>query len=287
MNFPHLQESFDRAASKVNPLIGGILDRALSGADISVDEATQLFEAEGPDLPALILAANHLRTETVGDIVTYVVNRNINFTNVCVKACGFCAFSRGHLAEEGYFLPVEEIIRRGQEAREQERELSRPNSLLQRRTAGGADRSEPAFRYRFFGGDAHRGHPIEELVSRSERAFGSYVTRELGHREMFGDDARANRNLHLRHNNVVEILSVGLRSREILADRNSSDQTKNYGCQQRNDESFVPHNDLSPFEKLRSKHNRRNHTSNHDRDTVRDRMTAVRWHREARHFPSR
>ena len=118
MNFPHLQESFDRAAAKINPLIGGILDRALSGADISFDEATQLFEADGADLPALILAANHLRTEAVGDIVTYVVNRNINFTNVCVKACGFCAFSRGHLADEGYFLPIEEIIRRGQEARD-------------------------------------------------------------------------------------------------------------------------------------------------------------------------
>lgn len=118
MNFPHLQESLDRVMSMVNPVIGGILDRALSGADISAEEATRLFEADGADLPAMILAANHLRAETVGDVVTYVVNRNINFTNVCVKACGFCAFSRGHLAEEGYFLPVEEIIRRGQEARE-------------------------------------------------------------------------------------------------------------------------------------------------------------------------
>jgi 7,8-didemethyl-8-hydroxy-5-deazariboflavin synthase CofH subunit len=118
MNFPRLRESFDRAASKLNPMIGNILERTLSGIDISVDEATQLFDADGADLTAMILAANHLRAETVGEIVTYVVNRNINFTNVCVKACGFCAFSRGHLAEEGYFLPLEEIIRRGQEARE-------------------------------------------------------------------------------------------------------------------------------------------------------------------------
>ncbi len=118
MDFIHLQESFDRMMSKVNPIIGGILDRALSGADISAEEATQLFDADGADLPAMLLAANHLRAETVGDIVTYVINRNINFTNVCIKACGFCAFSRGHLAEEGYFLPLEEIIRRGQEARD-------------------------------------------------------------------------------------------------------------------------------------------------------------------------
>jgi FO synthase subunit 2 len=118
MNFPHLQESFDRVISSVTPVIGGILDRALSGIDISIEEATQLFEAEGSDLAAIVLAADHLRAQTVGDITTYVINRNINFTNVCVKACGFCAFSRGHLAEEGYFLPLEEIIRRGQEAQD-------------------------------------------------------------------------------------------------------------------------------------------------------------------------
>jgi len=94
------------------------LDRALSGNDITMDEATRLFDADGSDLLAIITAADDLRSRTVGDVVTYVVNRNINFTNVCVKACGFCAFSRGHLADEGYYLPVEEIIRRAQEARE-------------------------------------------------------------------------------------------------------------------------------------------------------------------------
>src|ERR671914_326117 len=118
MNFPHLQESLDRIMSMIDPVIGGILDRALSGAEISAEEATRLFEADGADLPAILLAADHLRAETVGNIVTYVVNRNINFTNVCVKACGFCAFSRGHLAEEGYFLPFDEIIRRAKEAEE-------------------------------------------------------------------------------------------------------------------------------------------------------------------------
>jgi 7,8-didemethyl-8-hydroxy-5-deazariboflavin synthase CofH subunit len=66
----------------------------------------------------MIAAADSLRMHTVGDVVTYVINRNINFTNVCIKACGFCAFSRGHLAEEGYFLPFEEIIHRAKEAEE-------------------------------------------------------------------------------------------------------------------------------------------------------------------------
>jgi 7,8-didemethyl-8-hydroxy-5-deazariboflavin synthase CofH subunit len=116
MNFPHLQASVDRLLSIASVKTAAILDRALSDRDLSIDEAALLFDAEGPDLLAMIAAADHLRAQTVGDVVTYVVNRNINFTNVCVKACGFCAFSRGHLAEEGYFLPTEEIIRRAQEA---------------------------------------------------------------------------------------------------------------------------------------------------------------------------
>ena len=57
-----------------------------------------------------------MRRRAVGDVVTYVINRNINFTNVCIKHCGFCAFSRDHREEQGYFLPMEEVIRRAQEA---------------------------------------------------------------------------------------------------------------------------------------------------------------------------
>jgi 7,8-didemethyl-8-hydroxy-5-deazariboflavin synthase CofH subunit len=118
MPLDHLESSLERILSAVSPVTGQILDRALSGQDISVDDASRLFDADGSDLLALITAADQLRAQTVGDVVTYVINRNINFTNVCVKACGFCAFSRGHLAEEGYFLPIEEILRRALEARD-------------------------------------------------------------------------------------------------------------------------------------------------------------------------
>ena len=118
MSHPHLEIALERVLSTVSSTVGSILDRALADSDITVDEATRLFDADGADLPALMAAADYLRAKTVGDFVTYVVNRNINFTNVCVKACGFCAFSRGHLAEEGYFLPTEEIIRRAREAHE-------------------------------------------------------------------------------------------------------------------------------------------------------------------------
>jgi FO synthase subunit 2 len=118
MSLPYLEASLDRLLSAVSAGTAGVLERALSGQDIGVDDATELFEAEGADLLAMIAAADHLRIQRVGDIVTYVINRNINFTNVCVKACGFCAFSRGHLAEEGYFLPFDEITRRAKEAQE-------------------------------------------------------------------------------------------------------------------------------------------------------------------------
>lgn len=96
--------------------IARILDRALDGEDISAGEATTLFGAQGSSLNAVILAADELRRRTVGDVVTYVINRNINFTNVCIKHCGFCAFSRDHRTEEGYFLPMHEVIRRAREA---------------------------------------------------------------------------------------------------------------------------------------------------------------------------
>jgi len=118
MNLPHLESSLNRLLTTVSRPTASILDRALSGRDLSVDEATTLFEAEGADLLAMLAAADQLRAQTVGDVVSYVINRNINFTNVCVKQCGFCAFSRGHLAEEGYFLPIEEVIRRATEARD-------------------------------------------------------------------------------------------------------------------------------------------------------------------------
>jgi len=118
MHSPHLETSLERLLNAVSPPTAEILDQALSGHDISIDAATQLFEADGADLLAIIAAADQLRAQTVGDVVTYVINRNINFTNVCVKQCGFCAFSRGHLAEEGYFLPIDEVVRRAREARD-------------------------------------------------------------------------------------------------------------------------------------------------------------------------
>ena len=108
--------AWERPTLRVEREVAGILDRALGGDDITVDDAVTLFDAQGPSLDAVIAVADELRRRTVGDRVTYVINRNINFTNVCIKHCGFCAFSRDHREEEGYFLPPEEVIRRAQEA---------------------------------------------------------------------------------------------------------------------------------------------------------------------------
>lgn len=107
-----------RLLAGITPAVARILDRALSGADITAEEAETLLLTSGRDLTTVMLAADTLRRETVGEIVTYVVNRNINFTNVCIKGCGFCAFSRDFREEEGYFLPEEEIVRRAREAQE-------------------------------------------------------------------------------------------------------------------------------------------------------------------------
>ncbi len=96
--------------------VEAVLDRALEGRELSADDGATLFAAEGDDLHRLLTAADELRRRRVGDRVAYVINRNVNFTNVCVKRCGFCAFSRGHRAEQGYFLPTEEILRRVREA---------------------------------------------------------------------------------------------------------------------------------------------------------------------------
>src|SRR5713101_6050810 len=93
-----------------------ILDRVLDGHEVGVDDALVLAGVRGRDLAAVGAVADEMRRRQAGEVVTFVVNRNVNFTNVCIKHCTFCAFSRDHREEEGYFLPVEEVVRRAQEA---------------------------------------------------------------------------------------------------------------------------------------------------------------------------
>ena len=92
----------------------------LSGEEMGEDELVRLFEARGEERQRVFAAADRLRREACGDEVSYVVNRNIQYTNVCYFRCGFCAFSKGKLAENlrgpAYLVPHEEIVRRVEEA---------------------------------------------------------------------------------------------------------------------------------------------------------------------------
>ena len=100
----------------IDPQIRTILHRALEEEELSWQDGLQLCQTNGIDFHAVCLVADEMRRRQVGEVVTYVVNRNINFTNVCIKHCTFCAFSREYREEEGYFLPEEEIVRRAKEA---------------------------------------------------------------------------------------------------------------------------------------------------------------------------
>ncbi|MFT5443501.1 MAG: 2-iminoacetate synthase ThiH, partial [Myxococcota bacterium] len=84
----------ERLSNAVSPTISSILDNALSGAEISTADAAALLKTEGADLHALIAAADLARKEDIGENITYVVCRNINFTNVCYVGCSFCGFAR-------------------------------------------------------------------------------------------------------------------------------------------------------------------------------------------------
>ncbi len=92
------------------------LQAAMGGAELSFEQGLLLATAEGAALEALLAVADQLRREAVGDAITYVVNRNINFTNVCFVGCSFCGFGRGPSAADAYSLSFEEVVRRAREA---------------------------------------------------------------------------------------------------------------------------------------------------------------------------
>ena len=108
--------NLDSIIKNIDPIISTILNKVLDGNNISEEETIELFNSSGLELNMIVIVANHLCKRKKGNLVTYVINRNINFTNVCIKRCGFCAFSRDFREEEGYYLPIEEIVRRAKEA---------------------------------------------------------------------------------------------------------------------------------------------------------------------------
>ncbi len=97
-----------------------ILDKATAGEALTEAEVVRLFQARGSEFSAVCAAADTLRRRVNGDTITYVVNRNINYTNICYFRCQFCAFSKGKLSEnlrgKPYDLAVDEVVRRASEA---------------------------------------------------------------------------------------------------------------------------------------------------------------------------
>ncbi len=110
----------ERKAPAVGSRLARILDKPFADKPLDESEAAYLFEARGDAFSAVAAAADALRQEVAGDTLTYVVNRNINYTNVCYFKCQFCAFSKGKLTEnlrgKPYVLDLEEIGRRTAEA---------------------------------------------------------------------------------------------------------------------------------------------------------------------------
>jgi FO synthase len=128
---------------KVSPAVRAALERVLQSLDGSVltrDECMLLASAAGDDLFGLAVAANEIRRQLVGDVISYVVTRNINFTNVCFVGCKFCAFSVAPRDGTAYFLTPEEV---GEKAR-QAASWGATEVCIQ----GGLPRDLPAFYYR-------------------------------------------------------------------------------------------------------------------------------------------
>src|SRR5260370_28394412 len=117
-DFPALEwsEIAERMSSESRNALDQVL-ASLDGSALSREQCLLLANAEGDDLLGLLVAADMLRGDLVGNIVTYVVNRNINFTNVCFVGCKFCAFSRGPREEDSYFHSLQTMAQKAVEAR--------------------------------------------------------------------------------------------------------------------------------------------------------------------------
>src|SRR5689334_2184288 len=115
--FPSLE--WESVAPAMTSGVRRAIERVIAtqdGGTLSSSECLALATADGDDLLGLLVAADTLRRELAGNLVTYVVNRNINFTNVCFVGCKFCAFSRGPHEADTYFLSPEQVAQKAIEA---------------------------------------------------------------------------------------------------------------------------------------------------------------------------
>jgi FO synthase len=135
--------SWNDVCPRVSPTVRPALEKVLASLDGSVlsrEECVRLAHCAGDDLFGLVVAANEIRQRLVGDVISYVVTRTINFTNVCFVGCKFCAFSVGSRDQTAYFLTPEEV---GEKSREAE-SWGATEVCIQ----GGLPRNLPPFYYR-------------------------------------------------------------------------------------------------------------------------------------------
>jgi FO synthase len=140
-SFPSLE--WTDIAPRITAPVRASLEKVLEtrrGADLSFEESLALANCDGDDLLGLLVAADLLRLELAGNIVTYVVNRNINFTNICFVGCKFCAFARGPRHADTYFLSLEEVAQKASDAWK----IGATEVCIQ----GGLPRNLPKFYYR-------------------------------------------------------------------------------------------------------------------------------------------
>jgi 5-amino-6-(D-ribitylamino)uracil---L-tyrosine 4-hydroxyphenyl transferase len=108
--------SSESALAATSPNVASALEKALAGKNLGFEEGLTLATVEGNDLVALVKVADELRRQVVGDRITYVVNRNLNFTNVCIVGCAFCGFSRGADSPDAYFHSTDTLLAKSVEA---------------------------------------------------------------------------------------------------------------------------------------------------------------------------
>jgi len=189
MPLPHIEElnenvALERRLARATPDIRGLIDRVLDGGTLGVDESVRMLEAEDDDVLALIAAADAVRKSDVGDDVTYVVNRNVNFTNVCFVGCRFCAFKRQRWEPDAYNQSVETILAKVQEAVDR----GATEICMQ----GGINPEMPAFTYRdiliaiktaFPAIHMHAFSPMEVMYGarRTNMSYEDYLAMLKGH----------------------------------------------------------------------------------------------------------
>ena len=110
------EAEYEDLAPQLAPPLRAALDAALEGKDLDREQGVLVAQARGQDLVAVAAVADRLRRRKVGEEVSYVVNRNINFTNICIIGCTFCCFGKSGRSEDAYWHSLDSLADKAEEA---------------------------------------------------------------------------------------------------------------------------------------------------------------------------